>query len=80
MCIRDRWYGIYAWPDTALVQIDNTCQFIYDMNWLLPGPPSPPTLTCIPGDDQVTLVWDSRPEYEAVPYFDLVGTDPSSPL
>jgi len=74
------WYGIYARPDTALVQIDGTCQFIYDMNWLLPGPPPPPTLTCIPGDDQVTLVWDSRPEYEADPYYDVVGTDPSSPL
>jgi hypothetical protein len=74
------WYGIYDWPDTALVRIDNTCQFIYDMNWLLPGPPSPPTLTCIPGDDEVTLVWNSAPEYEPDPYYDVVGTDPTSPL
>jgi hypothetical protein len=74
------WYGIYGRPDTALVQIDGTCQFIYDMNWLLPGPPSPPTLTCIPGDNEVTLLWDNAPEYEADPYFDVVGTDPSSPL
>lgn len=75
-----RWDSTDARPDTGLVPVDNTCQFIYDMNWLLPGPPSPPTLTCVPGDAQVTLVWNSAPEYEPDPYYDVVGTDPTSPL
>ncbi len=74
------WMGIYQRPDTALVRVDNTCQFIYDMNWLLPGPPSPPALTCVPGDAQITLIWNSAPEFEADPYYDVVGTNPSSPL
>jgi hypothetical protein len=65
-------------PDTALVQIDNTCQFIYDMNWLLPGPPSPPTLTCVPGDAQMTLIWSSSPENEADAYYEVVS-DPGNP-
>ena len=67
-------------PDSALAPVDGTCQFIYDMNWLLPGPPSPPLLTCVPGDAQVSLVWSSGPEVEADPYYDVVGTDPTSPL
>jgi hypothetical protein len=67
-------------PDTALAQVDGTCQFIYDMNWLLPGPPSPPTLTCVPGDAQINLIWNNKPESEPDAYFDVVGTDPTSPL
>ena len=75
-----QWHDFYLRPDSALVQIDNTCQFIFDMNWLLPGPPAPPSLTCVPGDAQITLVWDNAPEYTPDPYWDVVGTDPTSPL
>ncbi|UCC12881.1 MAG: hypothetical protein JSW02_04990, partial [candidate division WOR-3 bacterium] len=67
------WYEIYERPDTALVEIDGTCQFIYDKNWLLPGPPPPPSLTCIPGDKEVTLVWDNHSEIAADPYYDIVS-------
>jgi hypothetical protein len=67
------WDGIYERPDTALVEIDGTCQFIYDKNWLLPGPPPPPNLTCIPGDKEVTLVWDNQSEIAADPYYDIVS-------
>ena len=74
-----QWYGIYQRPDSALVQVDNTCQFIFNMNWLLPGPPSPPILTCVPGDAQVTLVWTNTPEFEPDPYWDVVS-DPGSAL
>ena len=73
------WKDIFGTPDSALAQIDGTCQFIYDKNWLLPGPPSPPTLTCIPGDAQITLVWDNKSETEPDPYYDIVS-DPNSPL
>jgi len=73
------WYGIYATPDSALVNADNTCQFIYDMNWLLPGPPPPPMLTCIPGDKKVTLIWNNRSEIEKDPYYDVVSK-PGTPI
>ncbi len=73
------WHDTYSTPDTALVNIDNTCQFIYDKNWLLPGPPPPPTLTCVPGDARVTLVWDNAPEHTPDPYYDIVSI-PGTPL
>jgi hypothetical protein len=74
------WYGIYARPDTAIVIQDGFCQMVYDQNWLLPRPPSPPQLTCVPGDASVTLLWDSSPEHEADAYYELVGTNPNSPV
>ncbi len=67
------WYDIFHRPDTALVKIDNMTQFVYDKNWLLPRAPSPPNLTCLPGDAQVTLIWDNLPEIEPDPYYDIVG-------
>ena len=67
------WHNIWGRPDSALVQVDNTAQFIYDKNWLLPGPPPPPQLTLIPGDTKVTLIWDSSPESKADPYYDIVS-------
>ncbi|MEO0094421.1 MAG: hypothetical protein ABIL15_00130 [candidate division WOR-3 bacterium] len=70
--------GIVERPDTALAKIDQTVQFIYDMNWLLPGPPPPPKLTCVPGDNKITLIWDNSPESAPDPYYDVVG-NPSSP-
>ncbi|UCD04743.1 MAG: T9SS type A sorting domain-containing protein [candidate division WOR-3 bacterium] len=74
------WIGIYGRPDTALVEVDATAQFIFDQNWLLPGPPPSPAITLLPGDARVTLVWDNAAEVYADPYFGVVGTDPSSPL
>jgi hypothetical protein len=68
------WYGIYGTPDSALVQVDKTAQFIYDKNWLLPGPPPPPQLTLIPGDVKVTLTWNSEPEKTPDPYYDVVSS------
>jgi hypothetical protein len=70
--------GIVERPDTALVKVDQTVQYIYDMNWLLPGPPPPPRLTCVPGDAKITLIWDNFSEITGDPYYDVVG-NPSSP-
>ncbi len=70
--------GVVERPDTALVKLDKTVQYIYDMNWLLPGPPPPPKLTCVPGDARVTLVWDNIAESSPDPYYDVVS-NPSSP-
>ena len=73
------WMNIYQRPDTALVGVDGTAQFIFDQNWLLPGPPPPPTVTLLPGDTRITLVWDNVAETTGDPYWDVVG-DPTSPL
>lgn len=65
--------GVVERPDTALAKLDKTVQYIYNMNWLLPGPPPPPTLTCIPGDAKVTLIWDNVSETTPDPYYDVVS-------
>ncbi len=65
--------GIVERPDTALAKLDRTVQYIYDMNWLLPGPPPPPTLTLVPGDAKITLVWDNSSETSPDPYYDVVS-------
>lgn len=70
--------GIDERPDSALAKIDQTVQYIYDMNWLLPGPPPPPKLTCVPGDNKITLIWDNTAESAPDPYYDVVS-NPSSP-
>ncbi len=67
------WNMSHARPDTELVKVDRTVQEIYDKNWLLPGPPPPPILTCVPGDAKVTLVWDNYSETAADPYYDVVS-------
>ena len=64
-------------PDSAIVSVDAVAQFIYDMNWLLPGPPPPPILTCLPGDVQITLIWDNIAEIAKDPYYAVVS-DPSN--
>jgi len=76
-----RWDGLYTTPDSALVQIDATCQFIYNMNWLLPGPPPPPILVCVPGDKKVTLIWSNLSENTLDPYYNVVHyADSTSPV
>ncbi len=65
-------------PDTEIAKIDNWMQFFFDMNWLLPGPPPPPKLTCVPGDGKITLLWDNAPEVASDPYYDVVS-NPASP-
>ncbi len=64
-------------PDSAIVRVDKTAQYIFDMNWLLPGPPPAPNLTCVPGDVQITLIWDNIAETYPDPYYDVVS-DPSN--
>jgi hypothetical protein len=68
-------YPLFATPDSALALVDRTAQFIFDQNWLLPGPPAPPTLTLVPGDARITLVWNTFAETFADPYYDVVGWD-----
>jgi hypothetical protein len=75
------WKDVYGTPDSALAKIDATCQFIYDMNWLLPGPPPPPNLTCVPGDRKITLIWNNLSEVTPDPYYNVVHfAPPTSPI
>ena len=62
-----------------LIRRDNLAQFIYDMNWLIPGPPPSPSVSAIPGDKMVTLIWDDAPEYYPDPYYEITS-NPNSPL
>lgn len=70
------WDSLQERPDTALVPLDHYCQYIYDINWLLPQAPPPPHLTCIPGDAQVTLLWDNLSEITPDPFYAFVS-DPA---
>ncbi|MEO0069960.1 MAG: hypothetical protein ABIK18_04110 [candidate division WOR-3 bacterium] len=67
-------------PDDSfdLARKSSTAQYIYDHNWLLPGPPVSPNLVCVPGDHKVTLIWDNLSEVTPDPYFSVVS-DPSKP-
>jgi hypothetical protein len=40
----------------------------YNAGWVVPSPPTAPTLSAIPGDGQVTLLWSNAPEYEIDPF------------
>lgn len=74
-----------SWPERPkdslvhLAKLANTAQFIYDQNWLLPGPPLSPNITLVPGDNQVRIVWDNLSEVEPDKYWVKVAGDTSSP-
>ncbi len=70
------WDSLQERPDTAFVHIDHLCQYIYDINWLLPQAPPPPRLSCIPGDAQITLSWDNLSEITPDPFYAFVS-DPA---
>lgn len=62
-----------------------TMQRIYDADYSFAKPPNKPTLTAVPGDQKVTLMWDNRAEFSRDPIYgqDFEGyliyrsTDPS---
>jgi len=72
------WYGLFATSDSACARYDNFVQYIHDRNWFVPCPPCSPQLTCVPGDARITLIWDSSPEFQPDPYYELIS-DPSKP-
>ena len=45
-----------------LLKNKKTVQKIYDANYQFPQPPDKPTLTAVPGDQEVTLYWDRKAE------------------
>ncbi len=56
----------------ALFQLKKTVQAIYNTSYRFAKPPAKPTIKVIPGDGQVTLVWDDIAEKSKEPFFDYV--------
>ncbi len=54
-------------------------QAIFDADFVLPAAPPSPTVSVIPGDRQVTVVWDAGPVNALDPFAEL-ATDPESDL
>jgi hypothetical protein len=44
-----------------LLEVKDVIQGIYDLNFLQATPPPPPNMTLVPGDRQVTILWDDLP-------------------
>ncbi|MEO0092371.1 MAG: hypothetical protein ABIK61_06655 [candidate division WOR-3 bacterium] len=62
-----------------LYKLAKEAQFIYDNNWLLPGPPVASNVTLIPMDNKIRIVWDDLPERTPDPYYTEVAGNPNSP-
>ena len=57
-----------------------TAQVIFDNGFLLPFAPTTPNFYLIPGNNQVSIVWQpSASEIQGDPYF-VVASDPGTPL
>lgn len=55
-------------------------QAMFDVKFLLPRPPDPPTFTLVPGDRQVTIVWQPSPTDTSGDPFAAAAADPNNPL
>jgi hypothetical protein len=53
---------VYGQNFDQLYHNKNTVQDIYNAAYQFPQPPDKPTLTAIPGDGQITLIWDEASE------------------
>jgi hypothetical protein len=44
-----------------LLEVKDVIQGVFDLNFLQAGPPPAPNMTLMPGDGQVTILWDDLP-------------------
>jgi len=61
-------------PAANLYKIQETAdlaQTIYDAGYVAPKAPDYPTLTVVPGDERVNLLWDDAAESVPDPYYDI---------
>ena len=58
---------VYGDDKDDLVRNKKTVQNIYDNDYRFPPPPQKPTLTAVPGDNEVTLYWDFIAEQSVDP-------------
>lgn len=66
--------------DESLLHKAQVAQTIFDNEFLLPFAPEPPAFYVVPGDGEVTVVWEPSPsEQEGDPFFQVAG-DETSPL
>ncbi|MFQ6105224.1 MAG: hypothetical protein ACE5OP_13195, partial [Candidatus Glassbacteria bacterium] len=77
-------YGTPPRPDPTddvfrdFLTVKQTVQAIYDLNFLQASPPPRPNMTLIPGDRQVTILWDDSPVFSADKTYDeFVKIDPN---
>jgi hypothetical protein len=64
----------------SLLQKSLVAQEVYDKRFLLPSPPDPTRFFLVPGNNQVTVVWEPSPtETLGDPFFQIAG-DPTSAL
>jgi hypothetical protein len=62
---------------SQLLAVKETVQHLFDLDFQSTGPPPPPNLTLVPGDGQVTLLWDELPLRTPDPlYEEFVEIDP----
>ncbi len=76
-------YGSPPRPDpndpilSELLAVKETVQHLFDLDFKAAEPPVPPELTLVPGDGQVTLLWDDRSLTTPDPdYAEFVKIDP----
>lgn len=73
------------WPDRIndtndlkpMCKLAVTAQYIYDQNWLLPGPPAASKAILVPMDHAIRIVWDDLAERTPDPYYNI-ASDPTS--
>ena len=58
---------VYGDDKDDLVRNKKTVQNIYDNDYRFPSSPQKPTLTAVPGDNEVTLYWDFIAEQSVDP-------------
>ena len=64
----------------SLLQKSLVAQEIFDKKFLLPSAPESPNFFLVPGENQVTVVWEpSATEYVGDPFY-AVASDPTSSL
>jgi hypothetical protein len=62
---------------SQLLAVKKTVQQLFDLDFQSTEPPPPPNLTLVPGDGQVTLLWDELPLKTSDPlYEEFVKIDP----
>jgi hypothetical protein len=64
----------------SLLQKSLVAQAVFDNKFLLPFAPEPPTFFLVPGNDQVTVVWQPSPTETLGDPFFAIANDAGSPL
>jgi len=72
------WYNDYQLPDTALAEVDYYTQLVFDKNWMVARPPAAPNFLCVPGDAEITLIWDNVAEFTPDPYYQIASNPTSA--